>query len=109
MFIPPAPRTEETLLWYMVDFDLTLATSDPKNGFKPTGVIEENIYKYMELINNGYKCKIHTARHWADVEMIEEFMKHYNLPHHGVICGKPLAKRYVDDKAINADAETWLP
>ena len=53
----------------------------------------------------GYKVVIHTARHWEHYKYIEEWLNEHDIPYKSIICGKLLAHRYIDDKAIPADAE----
>jgi hypothetical protein len=52
---------------------------------------------------------MHTARPWTDYEAIEAWCAHHNIPHRRIVCGKILAAAYVDDRAIHADAERWIP
>lgn len=107
-FKAPEPLTEDGLKWAATDLDGTLAHSIwPELGIGEP--IWKNIGKMNELIDEGYKIVIHTSRHWSDYEMIEQWLEHYNIPVTKIVCGKPLAKMYIDDKAINADAESWLP
>jgi hypothetical protein len=53
---------------------------------------------------------IHTSRYWGDYELIKEWLKHHHIDHlvKEIQCGKPLYKRYVDDRAVHADTESWL-
>jgi len=106
------PRSNGDLLWYAIDLDKTLAEGkwSPNN---PTFEIGEpmwdNIRKAREVEAAGYKIIIHTSRPWSDYENIEGWLNHYNVPYRRIVCGKLLAIRYVDDKAINADEASWLP
>lgn len=108
-FIPPAPRSD--LLWDAVDFDGTLAQSSwtPE---KPTAVpgppIQENVAKLGALVEAGRKVVIHTARPSSDYELIESWLTFYEIPFHRIVTGKLLAARYIDDRAVPADAESWL-
>ncbi len=100
------PRTN--LIWAAVDFDGTLAEHvwpDPGIG-EP---IQDNIDKLVELVQNGYKIIIHTSRGWEGYELIEAWLNHYSIPFDRIVCGKLLAKVYIDDRAIPADAESWMP
>lgn len=108
MFKPPKKRTEEDLMWLATDLDGTLAKSIwPKPGIGQP--IWKNVGKLHEAIDGGYKIVIHTSRHWEDYELIEEWLAHYNIPVTKIVCGKPLAKLYIDDKGRHADAESYLP
>ena len=96
------------LKWYAVDFDNTLCKTTGPPHFRMGEPIEENIRKLNEVIDEGYKIIIHTARHWEDYEAVEDWLQRYEVPYRRIICGKVLAHRYVDDKAIAADEEDWL-
>ena len=106
MIEPPKRRDEDSLLWACTDLDGTLAYSiHPKEGIGEP--IWKNIGKLNELVEVGYKIVIHTSRHWSDYEMIEQWIEFHNIPTTKIVCGKPLAKFYIDDKAINAKADKW--
>lgn len=108
-FIPPPPRGE--LLWDAVDFDGTLSQGTWSVD-NPTAVpgppILENVIKLWELVDAGRKIAIHTARPSSDYELIEKWLLHYRVPFNRIITGKLLAARYIDDRAVPADAESWL-
>lgn len=107
-FEPPAPRTEQTLKWIAVDFDGTLCETQMPN-FQMGPPMEGARDKVNQIYLKGYKVIVHTARHWSDYEAIEKWMEHYDIPFSRIVCGKPLAKLYVDDKARHAESENWLP
>lgn len=94
------------LKWYAIDFDNTLMRTG--EGFSFGEPIEENIKKLREIKDAGYSIIIHTARHWEDYINIEEWLDKHQVPYKMIICGKILAHRYVDDKAVPADKESWL-
>jgi len=104
----PERRTEDTLRWLCTDLDGTLAHSVfPKEGIGEP--IWRNVAKVHEAVEAGYKIVIHTSRHWTDYEAIELWLETYGVPCSKIICGKPLAKLYIDDKARHADELSWLP
>lgn len=101
------PRDE--LKWYGIDLDGTLARQIwPEVGIGEP--IDENIAKMIEVYDAGYKIMIHTSRPWSDYEMVRGWLKEYNLLSmvKEIQCGKPLYLKYVDDKAVKADDESWL-
>lgn len=103
------PRTE--LLWYGVDFDGTIAQAVWRPGEDISNIgdpIWENVEKLRQVAEAGYKIIIHTARSWSEYENLEHWLKHYDIPYKEIQCGKPLYRHYVDDRAIPADAESWL-
>lgn len=98
---------KDGLKWYAIDFDDVLATSIwPDRGIgKP---IHKNIKKLDEVMEHGYKIHIHTSRPWSDYEIIEDWLIEHNIPFDGIECGKFLAHRYVDDKAVNSEQSSWI-
>jgi hypothetical protein len=109
-FKPQPLRTE--LIWVGVDLDGTLATPlwTPDNPTTDIGdPILKNIKKVHELVAAGYKVIVHTSRPWTDYQIIEQWLRHYNIPFKEIQCGKPLYAAYIDDRAIHAEEESWLP
>jgi hypothetical protein len=102
----------KNLLWIAVDLDGTLCwpTWKPQQLRSTIGdLIPGAREKIEELVETGYKPFIHTARPWTDYEMIEAWLQEEELPITRIICGKVLAACYVDDKAVNARAGSWIP
>jgi len=100
------------LIWVGVDLDGTLAEPlwTPENPTEEIGdPIPDAILKVNQLVAQGYKVIVHTSRPWTDYQMIEQWLQHYNIPYKEIQCGKPLYAAYVDDRAINAREESWLP
>lgn len=109
-FIAPAARHD--LIWAAVDFDGTLAETawTPENPGSQVGEpIWANIWKLYDLIDAGYKIVIHTARGWHDYETIESWLEHHEIPVDAIVCGKLLAKVYIDDRALHESAASWVP
>ena len=52
---------------------------------------------------------VHTARPWSDYEAIQKALNAVGWGHLRIVCGKLLAMAYIDDRAINASEESWLP
>lgn len=98
--------TLNELKWYAVDFDGTIASKN--EDYSIGEPILENIKKLQEVIDSGYKIVIHTARHWEEYQDIEHWLKKHKIPYKGIVCGKILAHRYVDDRAISAEKDCWL-
>lgn len=109
---PPEIPVRDKLIWVGVDLDGTLAAPlwTPDNPTSEIGdPIWPNVAKVLELDAAGYKIIIHTSRGWTDYQFIENWLNHYNIPFREIQCGKPLYAAYVDDRAIHADEESWLP
>lgn len=92
---------------YAVDFDGVLAESVwPDRGIGP--MIHENVEKLDEVAEAGHDIIIHSSRPWSDFKKVETWLQEHNIPYNGIILGKYLALKYIDDKALNSDAESWL-
>jgi hypothetical protein len=108
----PIPRPSEELLWFAIDLDGTLAEAwKPGDDAYSIGApIWDNIKKCREVSRAGYKVVIHTARPWSDFELIEWWLRHHFVSYHRIVCGKLMAKYYIDDRnGPSIDAESWLP
>lgn len=102
------PRNRPDLKWYAVDLDNTIAEGVWPDCDGIGQPIEENMAK-LELVREaGYKVIIHTARSWNEHENIDAWLTDHNIRHEGIVCGKPLSHRYVDDKAINSEEKSWV-
>lgn len=99
------------LIWYAIDLDGTLAQKLPDYTMGDTRIgppIEENVEKLRKVVAKGYKIVIHTSRHWDNYALIEQWLNDNDIPYRGIVCGKLLAFKYVDDRAISADERSWL-
>lgn len=99
-FVPPPQRAH--LKWAAVDFDGTIAESNwsPDNPNATPGNLIEATAEEMERIikDEDMKNVVHTSRGWADYEIIEKYLRHHGVPFHKIVCGKLLARVYVDDR-----------
>lgn len=113
-------RTEPprgNLIWAAVDLDGTLAEGvwtpdNPTSEIGPVKVYESGqTAKDLvdELVRWGYKIVVHTSRAWTDYENIEKWLRYNEIPFRGIVCGKLLAAVYIDDRAISAFENSWLP
>lgn len=105
------------LKWAAVDLDGTLAegiwTPDhPTSEIGPVKVYA-NGKTAKDLVNelyaSGLKVVVHTSRPWTDYENIKRWMEFNQIPFVAIVCGKLLAKVYIDDRGISAFEESWVP
>lgn len=91
---------------YAIDLDGTLAQGvwPDRHIGQP---IQKNIYK-LNMIPVENRA-IYTARPWSDYEAIKEWVEHHQLQIGRIVCGKFLAKVYIDDRAFNAERDIWTP
>jgi hypothetical protein len=95
-----------------VDFDDTLATSlwAPDNPTTEIGEpIQVNIVKVRELARRGWNVVIFTARAWRDEPALRAWLTEHDVPFTSIVCAKPLCAAYCDDRAIPADAASYVP
>ena len=95
------PEPEEGLQWVMVDLDGTLA-----EGVWPNDHIGAPLPHAEEMLEHyyyDYRIAIYTARGWNDLHKIEAWLKETRLGDwvDAVICGKPVAGLYIDDRSWN--------
>lgn len=96
---PPPPRSD--LKWLAVDFDDTLCKStwSPENPLAiPGDPIDANVEELRRCVALGWRIAIHTARSWAEFEVVESWLDYHNIPFKTIVCGKLLAYRMVDDR-----------
>lgn len=88
------------LLWVLCDFDNTIAYNSGHPDYiltKPTMYAREALGKMKKA---GFKVVVYTARPWSEYKEVEDFLLKHKLPFRRIICGKPLGKYIIDDKAI---------
>jgi len=90
----------DELKWLAVDFDETLAKNSGYPDFTPGEPVEGAVEAMKKLNNLGWKIIIHTARHWSDYSGIENWLNFYKIPFRRIVCGKLMARYYIDDRAI---------
>lgn len=108
------PRKKLRLI--AVDLDGTLAwpTWEPDQRRSVVGDLIPGVReKLQEGYDNGYLYFVHTARPDTDLEMILEWLKFNQIDqffYHRrmVVTGKPLAHKYIDDKAVQHINEKWF-
>lgn len=96
------------LKWIAVDLDGTIA----EQVWPETGIgapIERNLRKLDELDAFGWTIVVHTSRGWEHHKAIEDWLMDQGVQYSHVVCGKLLAHRYVDDRNVDVNAESWLP
>ena len=94
------PLKNDELRWIMVDFDETLCHNSGLPNFYPLEPIEGAKEAMQTLTDRGYKITVFTARGWSDYSLIETWLNYYSIPFRRIICGKPLARWLIDDRAM---------
>lgn len=93
--------TSEEMRWLLVDFDETICRNEGAPDFKPTTIIEGAKEALDKLVSNHWKIIIYTSRHWGEHQIIEDWLNEHRVPFKQIICGKPLARWIIDDRAIS--------
>lgn len=70
-------------------FERPLAT--PLPGAKET---------LQALVDAGHTVVVYTGRSWSEQKVAEHWLKENGIPFHGLHMGKPIADRWIDDRAI---------
>ena len=94
------PIENNELKWIGLDLDETLAHNTGMPDFnlqEPTEGAKEFV---DQIVEDGYKPIIFTARGWTQYNIIEEWLDKHEIQHRRIICGKPLLKYMIDDKNI---------
>lgn len=96
--------SQKDLIWVGCDLDATIAERIwPKEGIgKP---IKGAVDSLWEIKKKGFKIIIFTARDWSDYVNVKNWLKDNNFPFDMIICGKPLLRVMIDDKAIGFDGD----
>lgn len=92
--------TSEKIKWAGIDFDDTIASNSSFPDYIPGAPLPGAVQAINDLASLGYKITIFTARPWFDYSNIEAYCKHYGIPVRRIICGKPLLRFMIDDKAV---------
>ncbi len=89
------------------DLDGTLADTKEENGFDLSiaPAIQRNAKIVRESARAGRSIFIFTSRHWMDYRDIKHWLKIHRIPFKAIICGKPMGRKYIDDKAINPNCK----
>jgi hypothetical protein len=81
------------------DFDGVLAVPIwPDRRIGPA--IQEGINMLQHYAEQGFKIVIFTSRPWHDQPFIKDWVEFESGVDVEVICGKPLATLYIDDRAV---------
>lgn len=94
------PLMGEEIKWLLVDFDETIANNNGFPNYLPQEPLVGAVTTLKKIEKMGYKITIFTARPWVDYKNIEKYCKHYGINARRIICGKPLGKCLIDDRAI---------
>jgi len=88
-----------------VDFDKTL--TDPQQDEWKPAFRQEPREEMIEAVNQKYKSGakivIWTARQWNEASQVAGWLTAHEVMHHGLMCGKGGADKYVDDKTVTPD------
>ena len=104
----PEPRGALSLDVVCIDLDGTLAEGVwPRPGVgKPLPDAEDMLRYYFK---RGWAIVIHTARPWSHEETIWKWLRTNKFDQYvyNVVCGKPIAALYIDDRSWNPEETPW--
>jgi hydroxymethylpyrimidine pyrophosphatase-like HAD family hydrolase len=87
---------------YCFDVDDTILFSeiDDAGEYNLTGKNERLIFEINRLYDNGCTIIIYTGRHWNHLQITIDQLQKVGVKYHTVVCGKPVADIYIDDRAV---------
>lgn len=91
---------EQKLKWLAIDLDKCLAHNSPYPEYNLLEPIKGAKEAMDGLQADGWKIIIYTSRPWSDYDKIEKWLDKYKIPFRRIVCGKLLAKYFIDDRAI---------
>ena len=94
------PLKNDELKWIGVDLDDTLATNTGFPDFNLKDPLEGSKEAMDELVSQGWKVVIYTARPWSVYNLIEHWLVTHEIPFKHIVCGKMLLRWMVDDRNI---------
>ena len=92
--------TSEELKWVGLDWDNCLCDNSGMPDFTPTELLPGAKAAVERIIAKGFKPVVFTARPWSEFHLIKNKIKETGLQIKTIICGKPLMRTMIDDRAI---------
>jgi len=93
------PINNNSLRWLGIDLDNTIAHTEPPH-YELQDPMPGARDALNELTKRGWKIIIHTSRPWDQYETIESWLDDQGIPFRRIVCGKLLAKYFVDDRNL---------
>lgn len=91
----------------MVDFDKTLTAGDESYFTDGTETPDEGMVAWVnEQYRSGATVIIWTSRPWSVAGETAARLTEWGVRHHGLLCEKGSADRYIDDKAYRPSEVT---
>lgn len=88
-------------------FDMDGVICEEKPTFERA--LAKPIYASVDIVralyDKGHKIIIFTARGWAEYDLTLAWLKRYGVPHHVLLCGKPIGDYWIEDRAL--EFSTW--
>jgi len=94
---------------YCIDVDGTIC-DERKTFEKSLAEPKQDIINIVnKLYSAGNRIIIYTARGWGEYSMTERWLEDNGVKYHQLLCGKPIADVFLDDRAVNVkDADKLL-
>ena len=93
---------------YVVDFDGTIAHEHWPDDEQIGEPIRKNIEKMWTIKDLGHKIEVFTSRPAWHRPFIEHWLTANAVPFDRVTFGKPIGIKYIDNKGVNSEAESWI-
>lgn len=85
---------------YVVDIDGVLFHNGDHKNYEHATPIKENIDLIRNAWKAGHEIVLHTSRLKKDRRKTARSLNKHDIPYHSLVCGKPRADVYIDDKAL---------
>lgn len=93
-----------------IDFDGTITNEvgDPYDETTWVHLKEKTINRKVvdfmwDLVTKDWEIIIHTARDWKEYKELKQFLEDYEIPYDYIVCGKPTADVYLDDRNMKLE------
>jgi uncharacterized HAD superfamily protein len=84
----------------LVDLDGVICTEEKtfeRALARPLPGAKEGLTRLRE---QGHTVIIYTARSWSELRMTKDWLDGHGIPYDGIQMGKPVADRFIDDRAV---------
>ena len=99
--------TKMKSLTIVIDIDGTICNEE--RTFEK--IFAKPLFGVIEIINSLYESGniiiLYTARSWQEYRATKEWLKLYDVKYHELICGKPFADVFIDDRSCKSVEEFW--
>jgi len=90
-----------------VDFDHTITVTENEYEYGDERPNPEVIEWMRDRYYEGHTLLVWTARPWTEAHIVAARLTEWDVRFHGLMMGKGGSDVYLDDKAVNVNADGW--